>query len=274
MIGDEFSSYILQFCASGYLPKAINTTWVTLIPKKKGAEDISDFRPISMVGCVYKVIAKILSRRLKEVTPDLIGPTQTAFVCGRQILDGALIANELVNWLRKHKKEGILLKLDFRKAYDTMDLVSMDTVMKVMGFADKWRMWIKACVSTAHISILVNGEPCKPFKMGRGLRQGDPISPFLFVLMAEVLNKLLSKATAEGLFHGIHAGSSNVSVTHLQFVDDTLIFCEPKVEHLRNIKWVLYIFRKFSGLAVNYAKSGLIVLGKDESWAKTAEEEL
>jgi len=83
VIGDEFSSYILQFFASGYLPKAINTTWVTLIPKKKGAEDISDFRPISMVGCVYKVIAKILSRRLKEVMPDLIGPTQTTFVSGR-----------------------------------------------------------------------------------------------------------------------------------------------------------------------------------------------
>jgi len=113
VIGDEFSSYVLQFFESGNLPKAINTTWVTLTPKKKGAVDILDFRPISMVGCIYKVIAKILSRRSKEVMPGLIGPTQIAFVSGRQILDGALIANELVNWLRNIKKKGSFLSLIF-----------------------------------------------------------------------------------------------------------------------------------------------------------------
>jgi len=135
-------------------------------------------------------------------------------------------------------------------------------------------LWIKAYVSTAHISILVNGAPCKPFKMGRGLRQGDPISPFLFVMMTEVLNKLLSKAAAAGFFQGIHIGTGNVNITHLQFADDTLIFCEPEIDYLRIIKRVLFIFQRFSGLSVNYAKSGLIVLGKDESWAKNAAEDL
>ena len=94
---------------------------------------------------------------------DLVGEAQTAFISGRQILDGALIMNELVSWMKKGRKEGVLLKLDFQKAYDTMSLDSMDEVLKVIGFADKWRMWIKACLSTVMISDLVNGVPCKPF---------------------------------------------------------------------------------------------------------------
>jgi len=98
-----------------------------------------DYRPISMVGSVYKVIAKILSRRLRGVVSELVGETQTAFVNGRQILDGALIANETVHWLKKKKKEGVLLKLDFQKAYDTINLDSMDLVLKEMGFESKWR---------------------------------------------------------------------------------------------------------------------------------------
>jgi len=236
VIGAEFSNCVRQFFEEGKLPKALNTTWVTLIPKKKSAVDIADFRPISMVGSIYKVIAKVLSRRLKEVMPVLIGQAQTAFMTGRQILDGALIANEVVSWLKKHKKGGTLLKLDFQKAYDTIDWDNLDTVMKEMGFPEEWRKWIKACVSTATLSILVNGVPSKPFRMGHGLRRGDPMSPFLFVMMAEVLNRMLSKAAALGFFQGLCVGSGSTTITHLQFADDTLIFCEPNIEQLQNIK--------------------------------------
>jgi len=92
-----------------------------------------------------------------------------------------------VSWLKK-KRLGVLLKLDFEKAYDTIDWASMDIVLKEMGCGAKWRKWINACITTPSISILFNNSPCKPFKMGRGFRQGDPMSPFLFVLMVEVLN--------------------------------------------------------------------------------------
>ena len=190
-------------------------TWVTLIPKKKGAVDILNFRPISMVGSIYNVIAKILSRRLRRVISNLVGEAQIAFVSGRQILDGALIANETVNRMKKKKKEGVLLKLNFQKAYDAINLDSMDIVLKEMGFADKWRLWLKACLSTTRISILVNGVPCKPFKIRRGLRQGDPLSHSLFVMMTEVLNKLLSKAAEYGFFHGVQVGSRPISISHL-----------------------------------------------------------
>jgi len=130
------------------------------------------------------------------------------------------------------------------------------------------------CVSTARMSIIVNGTPCKPFKMGRGLRQGDPLSPFLFIIMAEVLNRLLVKAEQTGFIHGLKVGESQVSLTHLQFADDTLLFCEPRLEYLRNIKSILCSFQKFAGLTVNYAKSGLVVIGKDAKWAEMAAAEL
>ena len=107
------------------------------------------------------MIANVLSRRLRDVVPNLIGETQTTFVRGGQFLDSALIANVIVvNWLKKHKKAGILLKLDFHKAYDTIDWASTDTVLKELGFVDKWRHWIRAHVSTSRVSIFVNGTPC------------------------------------------------------------------------------------------------------------------
>jgi len=232
IIGEEFSNYVIQFFDSGNMNPCINITWVTLIPKKKIAEEVKDYRPISMVGSVYKVIAKILSRRLREVMPNLIGETQTTFVGGRQILDGALIANEAVNWLKKKKKADTLLKLDFKQAYDTISWESLDMALNEMEFGVKWRKWIESCITTSRISILFNGCPCKPFKMGRGLRQGDPLSPFLFVLVVEVLNRVLIKAANMGLFKELQIGSHRETLTHLQFANDTLLFCEANELYL------------------------------------------
>ena len=238
-----------------------------MIPKKKDAKGVNDYKPISMVGSIYKVIAKILSRRLREVLPHLVGDSQSTFVRGRQILGGALVTNEIVSWLKKKKRSSVLLKLEFEKAYDTFDWASMDIVLKEMGLGAKCRQWINACIITPSISILFNGNPCKPFKMGRGLRQGDPMSPFLFVLMTELLNWLLMKALSLGLFKGLQVGTKNATVIHLQFANDTLLFCEANEVFLHNIKRILLSFQSISGLAINYSKSGLIVLGKDVAWA-------
>jgi len=171
IIGEDFCSYIAQFFETGYFHPSFNTTWVTLIQKRKGVLEVPEFRPISLVGSLYKIIAKILSSRFKKVLAQLVGDVQSAFVEGRQILDGALIANEVVQWLKKKKKSGVLLKLDFQKAYDTIDWDFLLLVLKEMGFGRKWRGWIQQCVSSASISILINGAPSKPFRLGRGLRQ-------------------------------------------------------------------------------------------------------
>ena len=125
------------------------------------------------------------------------------------------------------------------------------------------------CLSTASISVLFNWKPYKPFKMGRGLRQGDPLSPFLFVLIGEVLNKMMIKAKDMGFCKGLQVGRRNIQVSHLQFADDTLTLCEANEQYLQNIKRILLSFYSFSGLEVNYDESGIIALGEEDSWAQS-----
>ena len=129
MIGSDFICYVLSFFESDCLPSGVNKTWVTLIAKFDSANKIKDFRSISMISCIYKVIAKILANRLRTVMNGLVGETQTAFIQGRQILDGTLISCEVVHWLKKHKKEAVLVKLDFCKAYDLVRWVFVDHVL-------------------------------------------------------------------------------------------------------------------------------------------------
>ena len=169
-----FSSFLKQ----DILDPSLNITWVTLVPKKSIATEVRDYRPISMVGSVYKVIAKIMSRRLREVLPKLVGETQSAFVKDRQILDGALIANETVNWLRKKKKSSILLKLDFEKAYDTIDWVSMDMVLKEMGLVkngENGLEFVQPPREYPYYSMVLHANH---LKWGEGLDKGIPYQLF------------------------------------------------------------------------------------------------
>jgi hypothetical protein len=117
-------------------------------------------------------------------------------------LDGILIANEVVDDAKKRKKEMLMFKVDFEKAYDSVEWGYLDSVMAKMGFSTKWRQWIMTCVSSATVSVLVNGSPTNEFSMRRGLRQGDPLSPFMFLIAAEGLNVMLKASVDSGLFKG------------------------------------------------------------------------
>ena len=134
------------------------------------------------------------------------------------------MANEVVDEARKLHKELLLFKVDFEKAYDTVDWGYLDEVTNKMGFPSLWRKWIKECVGTATASVLVNGSPTDEFPLGRGLRQRDPLSPFLFLLAVEGFNVLMESLTQNNLFSGFQVGNNVVTtVSHLQFTDDTLI---------------------------------------------------
>ena len=202
----------------------MNITWVTLIPKVENPASIEEFRPISMVGSIYKIIAKILSSRLKDVITPLIDESQNAFVKDRQILDGVLIANESLRWLKKNRISGALVKIDFQRAYDSINWSFLRKVMEKLGFGRKWISWIMECVSSASMSVLLNGSPLRPFKMEKGLRQGDPLSPYLFILVSEALVCILKKAHNMNLIQAIDIGKAKVSLKHLQFADDILLF--------------------------------------------------
>lgn len=135
-----------------------------------------------------------------------------------------------------------------------------------MKFPPQWCKWVMACVASASASILINGSPSRPFKLHRGLRQGDPLSPFLFVIIGEALNQIIKKATGLNLWRGIEISKDGWMISHLQYADDTLIFCDASMESLKNIKSALILFQLASGLQVNFHKSSLMGMNIPESW--------
>ncbi|RVW61481.1 putative ribonuclease H protein [Vitis vinifera] len=185
--------------------KSLNHTFLVLIPKKGGVEELGDYRPISLLGGLYKLLAKIL--------------------------DGSLIANEVIDLWQKRGEKG----------------------------------WMWYCISTVKYSVLVNGVPAGFFSSTKGLRQGDPLSPYLFIMGMEVLSVLITRAAEGGFIKGCRIWRDReqaVKVTHLLFADDTIIFCEAKKEALLHLGWVLFWFEAASGLKINLDKSMVIPVGE------------
>ncbi|XP_072074404.1 uncharacterized protein [Arachis hypogaea] len=140
----------------------------------------------------------------------------------------------------------------------------VDIVLQKIGFVWRWREWVKECVGTASMSILINGSPSKPFKMERGLRQGDPLSPFLFVLVVDVLHRMLGDAVRNRCISPLLVGKDNIELSHLQFVDDTILFCPPEEKTIKNYARLLRCFELMSGLSINFDKSSLISINYDQ----------
>nr|CAN70181.1 hypothetical protein VITISV_000006 [Vitis vinifera] len=196
----------------GTFQRSLNSTFLLLIPKKEGIEDLKDFRPISLVGSVYKLLAKVLANKQKLVMGEVIFDSQQAFVQGRQILDAVLIANVALDSRLKENTSGLLLKIDIEKAFDHVNWDFLMDVMSKMGFGHRWINWMKWCYSTATFSILINGSPSGFFRSSRGLRQGDPLSPYLFLFAMEALSQLLSCARNEGFISVFRVGGRGLKV--------------------------------------------------------------
>ena len=165
----------------------------------------------------------------------------------------------------KRRTPRVVCKLDIEKVYDHVNWDTLFYLLERMGFGDRWRRWLKTCVSTVRFSFLVNGSPVGFFSRYRGLRQGDPLSPLLFLLIMEVLSRILKKTEEGGLIQGFHVGpvnSSGIHVSHLLFVDDTILFCDISREQSLSIRLVLSCFQAFTGLKVNVGKSEIVPIGE------------
>lgn len=182
-------------------------------------------------------------------------------------MDGILVANEVVDEAKKLKKDLLLFKVDFEKAYDSVDWKYLDDVMGKMSFPTLWRKWMRECVTTASAAVLVNGSPTEEFSLARGLRQGDPLSPFLFLLAAEGFHIMMDSLITHNIFTGYKVGRDhNVSISHLQFADDTIILGEKSWANVRAMRAVLHLFATMSGLKVNFNKSELVGVNVSQSW--------
>lgn len=149
----------------------------------------------------------------------------------------------------------LLFKVDFEKAFDSVNWEYMESVLSQMGYGDKWRMLIRGCLYSARLSILINGSPTKEFEMKRGARQGDPLSPFLFIVAMESLNIAIRVACQKGIFRGITVPHSETTISHLFYVDDALFVGEWNQDNIKNLARVLRCFQVASGLKVNFSKS-------------------
>ena len=198
--------FFKEFYEQNQFVRSLNSTFLVLIPKKGDAEDIKDFRPISLLGGSFKILAKVLANRLKRVVGKVVSQAQNAFLEGRQILDAALITNEIVDALLRRNESGVLCKLDIEKAYDHLDWKFLLKVLSKMGFGSKWISWIGWCISLATFSVLVNGSFSGFFRSSKGLRQGDPLSPHLFVIGMEALSYLIDKVVERGYLSGCSFG--------------------------------------------------------------------
>jgi len=239
-------------------PEKINKTFIVLIPKGKDPKSPKDYRPISLCNVSMKIVTKVIANRIKSILPDVIDAEQSGFVEGRLITDNGLIAMECFHWLkkkRKGKKGMMAVKLDMSKAYDRIEWPFVQGVLTAMGFPICMVSVIMRCISSVSYQILINGQPSKSFQPERGLRQGDPISPYLFILCANVLSGLIHKEVHNGRIHGLRVARKSPQISHLQFADDSLLFARANQNEANNILKVLDTYQKASGQMVNMEKS-------------------
>jgi hypothetical protein len=181
----------------------LNFAMLTLIPKVENAVDMRNFRPISLLNCSFKLFGKLITCRLEKVCQEIIAKEQSAFIRGRFILESVVVAHELVHSIHKSKEPGVVIKLDYEKAYVRVNLDFLMEILESRGFGNKMLSWIRSIVLGGSVSVLANGEESSTFKTGKGLRQGDPLSPLQFNLVVDALTKMLTKAAEKGLVKGL-----------------------------------------------------------------------
>nr|GEU65248.1 RNA-directed DNA polymerase, eukaryota [Tanacetum cinerariifolium] len=234
---------------------------------------VKDFRSISLIGSVYKIIEKILSNRLVNVLGDIVSEVQSAFVANRQILDEPFILNEVIQWCKAKKKQTLIFKVDFEKAYDSVRWDFLDDVLCKFVFGDKWRRWIQCCLKSSRGSIIINGSLTIEFEFGKGLKQGDALSPFLFILIMESLHLSFQRVVEAGLFHGVKLHDT-VTLSHLLYADDAVFVGQWSQLNISTLTHVLKCFHKASGLKINMCKSEILGIHVNNDYISRAAEDL
>lgn len=252
---------VLQCLNQKILPQGFNDTFLVLIPKTDNPTTLRQFRPISLCDVVYKTITKMIVNRLKPLLPKFISLMQTSFILRRNISDNIIIYQEVLHSFQRKKGLAgcMMVKIDLEKAYDRLEWGFVSTTLLHFGLPQHLIDVIMMCVTTPSFRILWNGEPTDQFIPSRGLRQGDPLSPYLFVLCLERLGHLIESKVAEGLWKPISVVRGGPKLSHLCFADDLILFAKAELSQAHLIRQVLNIFCADSGQKISFDKSHLLL---------------
>lgn len=214
------------------LQPSLNETFIVLIPKIDNPVLAKQFRPLSLYNVTYKIITKAIVNRIKPVLPNLISHSQSSFIPGRQITDNIVIVQEALHIMRK--KQGdvgyMAIKIDFEKAYDRLKWSFIKETLGEMNFPLLLTDVIMECVSTTSMRVLWNDEPTQSFTPSRGIRQGDPLSPYLFVMCMERLNQVIEEAILANRWKPIRASRNGPKISNVFFADDIILFAEASTD--------------------------------------------
>uniref|UniRef100_A0A803PR23 Reverse transcriptase domain-containing protein n=1 Tax=Cannabis sativa TaxID=3483 RepID=A0A803PR23_CANSA len=249
-----------EFFLHGKFVEKMNHTFICLIPKCDSPAAFDQFRPISLCNFSYKIISRLITDRLKPILDKLISPYQSAFLPGRWIAECSVLAAEAAHTMNKirSRKGFMAVKTDMHKAYDRIEWSFLHRVLMANGFNEHFCKLIMQCVTTLSFSILLNGAPLPPFAPSRGLRQGDPLSPYLFILCSEVLSKLVLRAESRKRISGLKIGKKANPITHLFYADDAIFYCKAFVTEAEQLGICIDTYERWSGQLVNRRKSGIV----------------
>lgn len=260
IVGDDVVKMVSKFFQDGVIPGALNDTNIVLIPKKKNPVELGELRPISLCNVLMKVVTKVLANRLKGMLDVVVSDTQSAFIPGRLISDNIMVAYEVMHYLKRKKvgKDGYMaLKLDMSKAYDRMEWEFLKAILRKMGFSQWWVHLVLQCVSTVSYNIVHGEHNMGPINPSRGIRQGDPLSPYLFIICAEGLSSVIKEFESKKWIKGVSICRRAPVISHMLFADDSYLFCKADVGEAEKVLELLHLYEKASGQKVNMGKSSV-----------------
>ncbi|CAN1215535.1 LINE-1 retrotransposable element ORF2 protein [Linum perenne] len=260
-VGRDVAAACRGWMTMGIFPPRVSQTNIVLLPKVDDPGNMRDLRPISLSNVVYQIVAKVFANRLKRLMPAIVSEEQSAFVKGRLITDNVMIACEMLHCMKRRQraKDGeVALKIDISKAFDRVEWSYLSAILLKLGFSERWINPILMCVTGAEYRVLVNNTETEQVIPSRGLRQGCPLSPFLFILCAEGLTALIKKSVRDGQVHGVRVCRGAPYVSHLLFADDSYFFFRAEIGEASTMKHIFDTYALASGQLFNYSKLGII----------------
>lgn len=261
-IKEELWELVIEVFQEYSLCRTLNTSRISLLPKHGDLSQITNYRPISLLGTIYKIIAKIISNRMLLFLPTRVKEWQTAFVPGRSILNNEFMANEAIDWAMKSNQELVILLLHFERAYDRVSWKFLKETLLHMGFDPQWVELINTLYKEASACVTTNGHDGKVFHLQRSIRQSCPLAPYLYLFVGDLLGYMLND-TRRGI-KGIRLPDNSTSTSQM-LADDTALFLHASPKNLNKMLSILNMYTEASIGKLNFNESVAIYIGHTAS---------